>query len=154
MASNTYAQSPALVTMSATEGRDRRNRIIASGLAALIGGASIVTNVSGAFAGEVPSMGRALLGLIGVAAGVLLWVRPALGWRLGWFWALAQIPVFAWTVSGSPTAQWLNLPLAVTNKTTINGEVTSYLAIGINVVGIILFVVFQRMRASAERLNG
>ena len=154
MSGNAAVQPTVAAPLSPTESRDRRNRIIMSALAALLGGASVVTNLGGAFAGEIPSMCRVALGLVGVAAAVVLWLRPALGWRLGWLWALAQIPVFAWSVDGSPTAQWLHLPLAMTSQTTVNGEVTAYSSLGINLVGIILFIVFQRMRESAERLNG
>ena len=125
MAINATVQAPVVATMGATEMRDRRKRIIMTGLAALFGGASIVTNLGGAFAGELPSACRAALGLVGVAAALLLWFRPILGWRIGWLWALAQIPFFAWSTVGSPTAQWLDLPLAMTNTTRVNGEVTS-----------------------------
>ena len=83
--------------------------------AALFGGMSVFMNAGDAFAGDVPSIGRMALGMVGLLAAVMLQMRPDMGWRLGWLWALAQIPVYAWVEGGNPTAQWLSFPLGYWN---------------------------------------
>ncbi len=153
MASNARVQVAVPAPVETMDSVYKRNRLILSGLTAVIGTVSVATNLSGALDGGVPSACRAALGAVGVLAGVLLWLRPDLGWRLGWLWALVQIPIYAWSPDGSPTAQALSIPLSFTSKATMNGVITSYSALGINLVGIILFVVFQRLRIKAGWRN-
>src|SRR5689334_13048914 len=116
MVSDAKTQGARLAPLSTMEDGFRRNRMILGGIAAVFGGMSVFINASDAFAGDLPSICRMALGVVGVLAAVMLQIRPDLGWRLGWLWALAQIPVYAWMEGGNPTTQWLSLPLAITDK--------------------------------------
>lgn len=131
-----------------------RSLVFLAAYAAIVGAVSFVLDVGPALSGQVPAMGRALLGLLGVAGGMLLWTGPRLGIR-GWLvcmiWAVIQIPVFAWSLGGSPTAQIVRLPLSYSSKTTVNRVVTSYSEVGINVVGVILAVWLSRQRQALDR---
>jgi hypothetical protein len=116
--------------------------------AALVGAASFALNVTGGLGGEVPALGRALIGLVGVAGGALLWSRPRIGWLVVLAWAVVQIPFIAWNTEGSVTTQLIDFPLSVSSSTTVNGVVTSFSEYGINLVGVVLAVVAYRMRES------
>jgi hypothetical protein len=120
---------------------------------AIVGVVSAVVYIGPAIDGEVPAMARVLIGLLGLAGGILLWTRqPAgLGWILSMAWAVIQIPFYAWNTEGSPTEQIIALPLSLTSKTTVNGEVTSFSEIGINVVGIVLAVLLSRNKEVLTR---
>jgi hypothetical protein len=150
MVSGVKSQRVAVDPLSTMEGEYRRNRLILGGIAAVFGGVSVATNAGDAFAGDIPSLCRLALGVVGLLAAVMLQMRPALGWRLGWLWALVQIPAFAWTPGGNPTVQMLDLTLSFSHKVTTNGAVTSYTMFGINVMGIILFAIFHTLRAQAS----
>jgi hypothetical protein len=150
MVSNLSAHGTGMAQYGAMDEGFRRNRMILGGVAAIFGGMSIFMNAGDALAGDTPSICRTALGAVGVLAAMLLQVRPELGYRLGWLWALAQIPVYAWVEGGNPTAQWLDIPLGFTSKTTFNGSVVDYSLIGVNVVGIILFAIFHRLRVRAS----
>ncbi len=130
---------------AAVESRPRQILYVA-GYAAIVGAVSIVLAVLGIADGETPAIGRALLGLIGVAGAYLLWTRPRLGWTVLLAWAALQIPYFAWNTDGSPHAQAIYFPLSASSSTTVNGEITSYSEYGINLVGVILTVVVSKWR--------
>jgi hypothetical protein len=98
-----------------------------------------------------PAIGRVALGLLGVAAGVVFWLQPPRGWVLYMAWALIQIPVYAWRPEGSPTTQVLSFPLSATSSTDVNGVVTSYSEIGINLVGVILAIWLAQRREKLTR---
>ena len=83
-------------------------------------------------------MGMAAVGALGMAAAILLVKRPPLGWRLAMAWAVIQIPVYAWSPEGSPTAQALTFHLGMTDSRHVNGQLVSYSQTGINLVGVIL----------------
>ncbi|HVL23684.1 MAG TPA: hypothetical protein VM450_06345 [Thermomicrobiales bacterium] len=111
--------------------------------ALVIGAASVVMNAGGVVDGEAQAMVRAVLGLWGVAAGAMLWTGQRFGidgWRAVMIWAVIQIPFYAWNTDGSPFVQVLEFPASFTSQTTVNGEVTSYSEIGINLVGVALAV--------------
>ncbi len=149
MASIPSAPTAASAPLDATALRHRRNRLILCGVTALVSAAGIATSLGAATAGELPAVCRIVMGAVGLTAGALLWFRPTLGWWLGCAWALAQIPVFAWSPAGSPTAQWPSILLGFTSKTVVNGTITAYSAIGVNAVGLVLFSLYQRWRSSA-----
>lgn len=129
-------------------GRRRSRLIFTVGITALAA-ASVIFNLMPAIGGEAPAAGRVALGAFGVVAGAVLWLRPGLGWYLAMAWALLQIPFIAWTPDGgSPTAQLLNFPLTFSSKTTVNGVVTAYSAIGVNVVGIVLAALLSSRRSA------
>ena len=105
-----------------------------------MGAASTIAYVGPAVGGNVPDLCRALLGVLRLAAALVLWLEPRTGWLLAQVWAVIQIPVVAWNTDGSPTLQILSLPLAATSQTSVNGQITSYSQIGINLVGVILAI--------------
>jgi hypothetical protein len=137
------------------EARPRQIHIIA-GYAAIVGAVSLVLGVSAnVFSGggmdwDVPALGRASLGLLGVAGAVLLWTRPRIGWVIVLTWAALQIPYFAWSTDGSPLAQALYLPLTIFNETrrrpSFDVEIWSYIEYGVNLVGVVLTVAIHRWR--------
>jgi hypothetical protein len=124
-----------------------RKVIYVAAYAGIVGAASVVMNLGDAGSGEVPALGRVLLGLVGVAAAALLWTKPRIGWLIALAWAVVQIPYIAWTTDGSPTSQVLYLPLSVTSQNTVNGVVTSYSEFGVNLIGIVATIIIARWRA-------
>jgi hypothetical protein len=134
----------------------RRRPVVVLCLYALIVGAiSFVYYLGPAIDGEAPALARSALGLLGVAGAVLAWVRWASygisGWHLLAAWALIQIPIFAWSVDGSPTLQIIHFKLSATSHTTASGETTSYSEIGVNLVGIALALALFKWRADFTR---
>ncbi len=125
----------------------RRARLIAPLVVAASATAALATSLAPALAGEAAAGGRLALAALGLAAAALLRARPALGYRLALAWAALQLPFVAWTPDGgSPTAQALTLPLTFTSQLTVNGATTSYLAVGVNLVGLIAFIVLRGRR--------
>jgi hypothetical protein len=114
-----------------------------------------VVSIGPAIDGEAPAMARLLLGLLGFAGGILLWMwRPAgLGWILCMAWAVIQIPFYAWNTEGSPTEQIIALPLTFSSRSTVNGEVTSFSEFGINVAGVALAFLLSRHKETLTRPN-
>ena len=79
-------------------------------------------------------------GLLGLGAAAMMILAPRYGWGFAMAWALVQIPFYALSPDGSASAQILSLPLTMSQSTKINGELTAYSAIGINLVGVIFAV--------------
>lgn len=130
-----------------SDSRSTRLMILAA-YAALVGAASFVLNAGDAFGGEVPALGRMILGAVGIAGGALLWTRPRMGFDVVLAWAVLQIPFIAWTTDGSATTQLIDFPLSVSSSTTVNGVVTSFSEYGINLIGVALAIIVSRMRGS------
>jgi len=116
---------------------NKRKALVLAGLIGLLGAISAVGSAANALSGDGVAIGQGILGIVGVAAAILLMVRPRQGWLLAMVWALIQVPFFAWTPAGSPTTQILSLPVTMSQSSTVNGVMTAYSAIGINVVGLI-----------------
>lgn len=138
---------------SQVDGRPR-SLVILAVYAAIVGALTVVTENSAALDGEAPAVSRVLLGVVGVAGGLLLWAErptPLIGWVICMIWAVAQIPVIAWNTEGNPTSQFVEIPLGFTSQTTRNGVVTSYSELGINLAGVILAVLLARHRATVEQ---
>jgi len=136
--------------LAAERRSNRRQALVLSAAIGLVGALSAVGTVTGAASGEVAVVGQGLVGLVGVAAAILMVVRPRQGWLLALAWALIQIPFYAWTPDGSPTAQALQLPITMTQSTKVNGVLTAYSSIGINLVGIIFAVWLRAWRSRFE----
>ena len=134
---------------AAVESRPR-HIVYAAGYAAIVGALSVVLAILGIADGETPAIGRALLGVLGVAGAFLLWTRPRIGWMVLLAWAALQIPYFAWNTDGSPLAQALYLPLSITSESrrsiASDAEIVSYSEYGINLVGVVLTIVFAKWR--------
>lgn len=122
--------------------------------AIVIGALSIAMNIGPAINGEVPALIHAVLGVWGLAAGIMLWTgrRAGIdGWRAVMLWAVVQIPFFAWNTEGSPFVQVLEFPLSIYSQTTVNDEITAYSAFGINLVGVALTAWASRTRERWEK---
>lgn len=129
-----------------------RAAMLAAAYPLVVGGASVAVNATDAIDGSLPALGRAVLGLIGVAAGIVLWTRKdqeVFGWRLALVWALIQIPIVAWDKDGSITTQLIRFPLMASSETRVNGVVTSSSELGINLVAIFLAGVYARQQGTA-----
>lgn len=114
---------------------------------------SIVVNAGDALGGEAPAITRVVLGLFGLAASALLWSgrdfgKPGLLAILAW--GVVQIPVYAWQPDGNPTKQLFDLVLGMSSQTVVNGEVTNYSQVGVNLVGVAVVVWASMCR---ERLD-
>ncbi len=128
---------------------ERSSRLmLVAGYAAIVGAASFALNIGDGLGGEIPAMGRALIGIVGVAGGALLWSRPRLGWTIVLAWAMLQIPFIAWNTDGSVTSQIIDFPLSFSSSSSVNGVVTSFSEYGINLVGVALAIVVSRIRSS------
>jgi hypothetical protein len=136
-------------------GDRRRPLVILAAYALIVGALSFALNAAAAVDGEGPAAGQALVGLLGVTAAVLAWLRWSAGGLTGWHlmaaWVLVQIPVFAWTTDGSLTEQVIRFPLVATSRTEVNGELTSYSEIGLNLVAIVLAIVVFKWRKDFVR---
>jgi hypothetical protein len=130
--------------------RRQREYLIYTAFMIVIAALSIITNLGAALTGSIPAAGRVAVGLLGLVAAVFLWTKPHLGWMLAMAWAVVQIPFFAWTPDGCPTAQILNIPFVISSSTEYNGVITSYSAIGINVVGVVLAIYLRNRRQIFE----
>lgn len=127
-----------------------RSMLIAAGLAGVMGAVSVAMNV-GDLGSSVPALTRVALGVFGVVAAAMLVTRPRMGWLLVLAWAALQVPVIAWNVDGNALRQVLDIPLAMSSETRVNGEVTESSAFGVNLIGIVLAVLVNRWRNAWER---
>lgn len=127
---------------------------ILAAYAVIVGALSFVINAGDAAGGETPAIGRAVLGLWGLGAGLLVWTGRRVGidgWPALMAWAVIQIPFIAWNTEGSITTQLFDIPLSASSSTTVNGEVTSFSEYGINLVGVVLAGLIASTRDRWER---
>src|SRR5215203_7135979 len=127
----------------------RRGLALISGYAIVAGVLSIVLSVSAMADSEAYGFTRAAIGLVGIAAGLLVLSGKEIGidgWRALVLWSTLQVPVYADTEGGNLFRQLFDLPAAFTSSTTINGVVTEYSQLGFNLVGIALLIVVYRLR--------
>jgi uncharacterized membrane protein YuzA (DUF378 family) len=126
--------------------------------AALLGGwvlvasaMSIVLNVGDAIGGDGPALSRIVLGVFGLAAAGLLWSNSGKdGLYAILVWGALQIPYVATQPDGNFTKQLFDAFLGGSSQTTINGEVTDYSRIGINLVGIAVMIWAGSCRARID----
>lgn len=118
-----------------------------------IGILSILIDIGPLLDAEWVAFSRAAVAVLGIAGGVMLWRTPGgnTGWRVLIVWAVIQIPMYAWEPVGSPTEQFFAYPLGYTDSTTVNGFVTEYTQIAINIVGVILLAVLLAWREPIRR---
>lgn len=131
----------------------RRGLALVAAYAVLAGVVSIALSLTAIADGEAYGISRAAIGLVGVAAGLLTFSGRTLGidgWRALAIWAALQTPIYADEKGGNYFRQLFDVPAAATSSTTINGVVTEYSQIGINLVGVALLIVVFRLR---ERWN-
>lgn len=126
-----------------------RTLLISTGLAGLMGAASIAMNL-GDLGDSTPAMMRVALGVLGVVGAAMLVVRPRMGWLAVLAWAVLQIPVVAWNLDGNAFEQVTTFALSASSSSTVNGVVTSASEYGVNIIGIVLAVLVSRWRNSWE----
>lgn len=136
--------------LAAAQRSSRRQALILGGIIGLIGASSAIGAFTDPGRNQLVAIGQGLTGLLGVAAAALTFVRPRQAWLLAMAWALIQIPFYAWTPDGSVTTQALYFPLTATQSTMLNGVLTSYSSMGINVAGIIFAVWLRAWRSRFE----
>ena len=86
--------------LEASRRGDRRKMTLLLALIALVALSTIANDFGDALGGLISAKGRVAVGVLGVTAAVLASHKPGLGWRLARIWAIAQIPVFAWSPDG------------------------------------------------------
>lgn len=131
-----------------------RSLAVLATYALVMGAISVVVALGGIADGETVAITRAALGLVGVAAGVLVWTlrRAGIdGWQLLMVWAVAQVPFVAWSVDGNALRQVWDVLLGFSSETTVNGVVTSSEQYGLNAIGIGLAIWTSRTRERWER---
>ena len=114
---------------------------------------SIALNATDAIEGDGPAIIRVALGSCGLAAGSLFWSGHDLGkpgLRAILIWGIVQIPVYAWQPDGNPTKQLFDLVLGASSQTVVNGEVTNYSQVGINLVGVAIVAWASMSRARLD----
>ena len=132
-----------------------RSLAILGAYALAVGTLSVVTNISDIADGNVVAICQAVLGIVGIGAGLLVWTLRRVGadgWQVVMIWSVAQLPFIAWSIDGNPTTQMWDLLLGFSASTTVNGVVTSSEAYGINGVGIILCIWATRSRGRWDRV--
>ena len=123
--------------LEASRIRDRRKMTLLMALIVFVALSTIVADFGDAMGGLISAKGRVAVGILGVMAAVIAYRNSALGWKMARVWAIAQIPVFAWSPDGSATVQAVQIPLTLTSSSTVNGVLVDYMALGINLVGVI-----------------
>src|SRR5215211_4823280 len=127
----------------------RRGLALVSGYAIAAGLLSIVLSISAMADGEAYGFTRAAIGLVGIAAGLLVLSGREIGidgWQALVLWSALQVPVYSDTEGGNLFRQLFDLPAAFTSSTTINGVVTEYSQLGFNLVGVAFLIVVFRLR--------
>ena len=123
-------------------------------LAAAIGAWAIIASVgefvrSGgdAIDGEGYAIARVILSIIGLAAAGLFWSGRNFGqdgMRAIMAWGILQIPYYASAPDGNWTRQFVDFFLGASSETRVNGQITEYSQVGINVMGIIVAALAAR----------
>ncbi len=131
-----------------------RSLALLASYALIVGAISIIQNIGGLADGEVPAAIRLALGVVGVAAGLLVWTLRRVGidgWQALMAWSVAQVPFVAWSVDGNALRQLWDVLLGISSETTVNGVVTSSEHYGLNAVGIVLAIWSSRTRERWDR---
>jgi hypothetical protein len=136
----------------------RRQELVAVALfAGFVGLLSVAEYLGGAFDGDGVESSRIALALLGIAGATLAWIRPGgrFAWMLLTFWAVIQTPVIAWSPDGSPTEQFVRLPLTISEyserKIASDAVSVEYSEYGINLVAVVLTIVLFKWREAIER---
>lgn len=129
----------------------QQTRLLLAALMIAAGAYTIFVDRSALQAMQSMALGRAAVSLLGVVAGVALLAGPGIAGSVGWgltlLWALVQVPIFIESVDGAPNLTVANIPLAFTSSSTVNGQVTQYVSIGINILALGLAIWLYRRRA-------
>lgn len=110
---------------------------------ALLSGAGVAMGIGPALDGDVFGYTRIALGLLGLVAAALLLFgkdRGKTGIVILMVWAAIQCLYYANHVDGNFTRQGYDVLLGVVSQKSVNGEITSYSAMGINAVGLAMLI--------------
>ena len=114
---------------------------------------AVVTNISAVLDGEPWGITRVVIGLIGIAATGYLFSGHNHG-RTGWLatmtWSVLQLPYFSGIDQENYTRQLIDGLLGASSSTTVNGELTSAEAYGINLVGLVLVIITYALRSRVD----
>lgn len=102
---------------------------------------AIATSIGVAADGETFGYTRIALGLVGLVGAVLILVGNdygKMGLTVVMTWAVVQSIFYATAPDGNFTRQLFDGLLGASSSTTINGEVTEFSAIGLNLVGLVM----------------
>ncbi len=120
-----------------------RSAALLGAWAVIAGALSIALNGADAVDGTGWAISRVALGLIGLVAGTLLWSGRTYG-KDGLYaimaWGVLQIPYYASEPGGNITKQLFDAFLGATSQTRINGELTSYSQVGLNLAGVAVVI--------------
>ncbi|HYJ13102.1 MAG TPA: hypothetical protein VEW66_05905, partial [Thermomicrobiales bacterium] len=72
------------------------------------------------------------------------------GMRAIMAWGVLQIPYYASEPDGNWTRQLVDLFLGASSETLVNGEITDYRQVGVNVMGIIVVALATRSLPSLD----
>ena len=111
-------------------------------ITAVLSVGGIVTSLGLLMDGEAYGYSRVALGVLGIAGAVLILVGSdygKLGLTLVMAWGLVQSVYYATEPGGNFTRQLFDALAGASTSTTINGEVTEFSAIGLNLVGVAMF---------------
>lgn len=131
-----------------------RSLALLAAWAIVAGALSIALDLGNIAEGEAVAIVRAALGVLGIAAGLMVWTlrRAGIdGWQALMAWSVLQIPFIAWSVDGNAFRQVIDFMVGFSSSTTVNGVVTSMEEYGINGVGILLVIWTRTTRERWER---
>lgn len=148
-------------TLSRRTGQLRRGMATLAVYAMLAGAVSMALSVPHLMDGDGFGFSRSMIGIVGIAAGLLALsgVRIGLdGWQALALWSALQVPVYADEKGGNYFRQLLEIPMGMVSSRSVNGEIVEYTQIGLNVIGIALLIILARLRerwtiSQRDRLN-
>ena len=121
--------------------------------AAIASVGALAGNAEPAISGEGYAITRVLLGLVGLIAASLFWSGRNFGndgLRAIMIWGILQIPAYAQVVDGNFTKQLIDFPMGMESSTTVNGVITEYSQIGINLIGILIVLMARSCRSHLD----
>lgn len=118
--------------------------------------ATIVMNAGAAVDGETYAICRVLIAVVGLAAGALFWSgrnHGTDGMTAILVWGVLQVPFYATADDQNYTTQLADFFAGVSSSTTVNGEVTEFSQVGLNLLGvaIVIWAVSARKRLDLSR---
>lgn len=118
-----------------------KHLLILVAITAVLSLGGIVTSFGEVADGELFGYTRTALGLIGLVGAILIVVGSDFG-KMGlavvMVWAAIQSIFYATVPDGNYTQQLLDALAGVSSQTAVNGVVTEYNAIGLNLVGVVM----------------
>ncbi len=114
---------------------------------AMAGGALLTASTTSEFGAG--TLGRALLGMVGVVGAVMLWSDHPLWFPVLAAWSALQIPLLIVDPTGPLTNQCVHVGMAWTRAQRINGRITAASGYGFNLAGAALLAWAVLVRRAA-----